>query len=124
MSVTEIANGLVNLCRQGKFMDAINEYYSENIVSVEPFGNEQMPAEMSGIEAIRGKNQWWADNHELHGLEIAGPYCGDDGFALRFKIDLTPKMTGRRNTMEEVGWYTVRDGKVVREEFYYNAPGQ
>jgi hypothetical protein len=124
MSVADIANGLVNLCKQGKFMDAVNKYYSPDIVSVEPFGNEQMPAEMSGIDAIRGKNQWWADNHEIHGMEAAGPYVGDGGFAVKYNIDVTSKMNGQRMKMIEVGWYTVTGGKISREEFYYNAPGQ
>jgi len=124
MSVSDVANGLVNLCREGKFMDAISQYYSDDIVSVEPVGNEQMPAEMSRIEAIRGKNQWWTDNHEVHGLEVARPYVSDDGFAVRFTIDATPKMTGQRVKMVEAAFYTVSDGKIVREEFYYNAPGQ
>ncbi|MDA1312366.1 MAG: nuclear transport factor 2 family protein [Acidobacteria bacterium] len=124
MSVADIANGLVSLCKQGKFLDAVNQYYGESIVSVEAFGNEKMPAEMSGIDAIRGKNQWWAENHEVHGLEVAGPYVGDAGFAVKFNLDVTPKMTGQRMTMVEVGWYTVADGKISREEFYYNAPGQ
>lgn len=124
MSVADVANGLVNLCREGKFMDAIDQYYSDDIVSVEPVGNEQMPAEVSGIEAIRGKNQWWMDNHEVHGLEIKGPYVGKDGFAVKFGMDVTPKMTGQRMQMTEAAFYTVSDGKIVREEFYYNAPGQ
>jgi ketosteroid isomerase-like protein len=124
MSVADVANGLVNLCREGKFMDAISQYYSDDIVSVESVGNEQMPAEMSGIEAIRGKNQWWVENHEIHGVEITGPYVGDDGFTVKFAMDVTPKMTGQRMQMTEAAVYTVSDGKIVREEFYYNTPGQ
>jgi len=124
MSVADVGNGLVSLCREGKFLDAISQYYSDDIVSVEPFGNEQMPAETSGIEAIRGKNQWWMDNHEVHSMEVAGPYISEDGFANKYTMEVTPKMTGTRMKMTEVGVYTVRDGKIVREEFYYNAPGQ
>ena len=122
MSVTDVANSLVDLCRQGKFMDAINNHYSDNIVSVEPVGSEAMPAEMSGIDAIRGKNQWWTDNHEVHGLTLDGPFIGDGQFAVRFTIDATPKMTGQRTTMIEVGIYTVENDKITKEEFYYNAP--
>jgi hypothetical protein len=35
MPTAEIAKGLVELCRQGKNIEAIEKYYSENIVSVE-----------------------------------------------------------------------------------------
>ena len=122
MSTADVANGLVGLCRQGQFMEVIETYYSDNIVSVEPVGNEQMPAEMSGLDAIKGKNQWWVENHEVHGPQVDGPFVGDSQFAVRFHMDVTPKMTGQRVSMVEVGVYTVEDGKIVREEFYYNAP--
>ncbi len=122
MSAADVGNGLVNLCRQGQFMEAIENYYSSDIVSIEPVGSPEMPAEMSGIDAIKGKNQWWVENHEVHGLEIDGPFVGDSQFAVRFKMDITPKASGQRMQMTEVGVYTVEDDKIVREEFYYNAP--
>ena len=122
MSVADVANSLVSLCRQGQFMEVINQYYGDNIVSVEPVGNEAMPAEMSGIEAVRGKNQWWLENHEIHGLTVDGPFVGDGQFAVRFTFEVTPKMTGQRTTMIEVGIYTVENDKITKEEFYYNAP--
>ena len=123
MSLSEVANGLVNLCRQGKFMDVLAAYYSDDIVSIEPVGSLDMPAQQSGIEAIRGKNQWWVENHEVHGLNVKGPYIGEGGFAAYFEFDVTPKMTGQRMNMKEMALYTVEDGKIVREEFYYNMPG-
>jgi ketosteroid isomerase-like protein len=32
---------------------------------------------------------------------------------------LTPKATGERVTMEEVALYTVKDGKITEERFFY-----
>lgn len=123
MALADVANGLVNLCRQGKFMDAINQYYSADIVSVEPVGNPQMPAEMQGIDSIRGKNQWFTENNEVHGLQVDGPFVGDDQFAVRFNMEVTPKASGQRTKMTEVAVYTVKDDKVVKEEFYYHGGG-
>ena len=122
MSAADVGNSLVSLCRQGQFMEVIDQYYSDNIVSVEPVGDQAMPAEMSGIEAVRGKNQWWVENHEVHGLNVDGPFVGDGQFAVRFTFEVTPKMTGQRTTMTEIALYTVEDGKITKEEFYYNAP--
>ncbi len=123
MSVADVANGLVGLCRQGKFMEAIETYYGDDIVSVEPVAMSGMPATQSGIDAIKGKTQWFEQNHEVHGLKIEGPWVSDDGFTVLFEMDVTPKMSGQRVQMREVGVYQVRDGKVAREEFFYNAPG-
>ncbi len=123
MSVSEVGNGLVNLCREGRFMDALSAHYSDDIVSVEPVEGPGMPAVQEGIEAIRGKNQWWVENHEVHGVAIRGPFVGEDGFAVFFDLDVTPKMTGQRTSMKEMALYTVEGDKIVREEFYYNMPG-
>ncbi len=121
MATQDIAQGLVNLCNEGRFTDAVEQYYSPDIVSIEAMGNEQMPARMEGIDAIRGKNQWWIDNHEVHGMEIAGSFINQDQFAVRFKFDVTAKESGERMQMEEVGIYTVDDDKITQEQFFYNA---
>lgn len=119
MSIAEIANGLVELCRKGKNMEAIEKYYSDAIVSIESMSSPGMPAEMRGIEAIKGKNKWFFDNNEIHKEEVNGPFIGERQFAVEFKMDVTQKASGKRMKMEEVGVYTVEGGKIVREHFYY-----
>ena len=121
MSVAEIANGLVALCREGKNLDAVNKYYADDIVSVESASGPNMPAETKGIEAIRGKHHWWYENHEIHGEEVNGPFVGDGQFAVEFKMDVTHKPSGKRFQMSEMALYTVRNGKIAHEHFYYNA---
>ena len=46
-----------------------------------------------------------------------GPFVARDTFVVRFDIDVTFKPTGKRMEASEVGIYTLKDGKVVREEF-------
>jgi len=72
-----------------------------------------------GVSKIKGKNQWWIDNHDVHGSVAEGPFLHGDRFIVRFKHDFTPKHEGKRMTMEETGRYTVQNGKVVKEEFFY-----
>jgi len=122
----EVGKKLVELCRQGKHLEAVNTLYSPNIVSIEVRGDATMPARMEGIEAIRGKNQWWLDNHETHSSEITGPFPHHDRFITFMKYDVTSKtgpFTGKRMTFQEAGLYTVKDGKIVQEEFFYDMPG-
>jgi hypothetical protein len=114
-----VAEELVAFCRAGRNMDAINTLYSPEIVSVESMGNEQMPREMKGIDAIRQKNKWWSDNNEVHSANVDGPFVGEDKFAVYYNYDITFKPTGKRTPMEEMALYTVKDGKVVREQFFY-----
>lgn len=118
-STAAIAEELVSLCRSGRNADAINSFYSPDIVSVESMGNETMPREVKGIDAIRGKNQWWAENNEVHGARVDGPFLGEDKFAVYYNYDVTFKPTGKRQPMEEMALYEVKDGKIVREQFFY-----
>ncbi|HEU4746900.1 MAG TPA: nuclear transport factor 2 family protein [Gemmatimonadaceae bacterium] len=119
-STAAVAEELVALCRAGRNMDAIEAFYSPDIVSIESTGNEQMPAEMTGIDAIRQKNKWWSENNEVHSAEADGPFVGEDKFAVRYAFDVTFKPTGKRERMEEMALYTVDNGKIVREHFFYN----
>ena len=58
-------------------------------------------------------------NHEIHGASVRGPFPHGDRFCVLFEYDVTFKPEGKRFKMEEVAHYTVHDGKVVREEFFY-----
>ncbi|MDQ6704912.1 MAG: nuclear transport factor 2 family protein [Acidobacteriota bacterium] len=120
MSTSEIAKDLVDLCRNGKNLDAISKYYSDNIVSVESASGPSMPAETKGLEGVKNKNKWWMDNHEIHSAEANGPYIGENQFAVEFKYDVTQKASGKRMQMDEMALYTVEGGKIVHEHFFYN----
>ncbi len=119
MSTAEVAKGLVDLCRKNKNMEAIEKYYSDNIVSVESMSAPGMPAEMKGLQAVKGKNQWWLDNHEIHSAQANGPYIGENQFAVEFNYDVTNKPSGKRMQMNEMALYTVEGDKIVHEHFFY-----
>jgi SnoaL-like domain len=121
MSAIETGKQLVALCQAGRGMEAVETLYDEKIVSIEAQGGDGLPQRMEGIGAVRAKNQWWYDNHEVHRSTATGPFAGhrDDQFAVFFELDATAKMTGQRQQMREIGLYTVAHGKVVQEEFLY-----
>ena len=121
-STAAVANELVSLCRAGRNLDAVATLYARDIVSVEPVGSEEMPAEMRGIDAVRGKNEWWFENHDIHSAAATGPFVGEDQFAVRYDFDVTNRPSGQRMQMSEIALYTVKDGKIVHEQFYYHAP--
>ena len=124
MATLDIANDLVNLCRQGQFRAAIDKHYGDKIVSVECVADTpETPSRLEGIEAVRGKCDWWLANHEIHGVTADGPFVGENRFAVRFHSDLTPKATGHRRQRSEMALYTVETDKIVLEEFYYYRPG-
>ena len=114
METAEIANGLVALCREGKFDEAMAAYYAEGIVSVEGDGSS-----VTGLAACEAKGAEWQSEHEVHGIEVEGPFVGAGQFAVRFKLDVTMKSNGQRIIADEVGIYTVEAGKIVREVFLF-----
>lgn len=123
-----VGKKLVELCNQGKTMEVLETLYSDDIVSVEVSGMPEvgMPREMKGIEAIKGKSKWWYDSHEIHSSSAQGPFPNGNQFIVRFEMDITPKegpMAGQRMQMTEAGLYTVEDGKVVHEQFFYDMEG-
>jgi hypothetical protein len=122
MDTNAVGHRLVELCRQGKNLDALS-LYAPNAVSVEAMGSEEMPAVMTGVDAIRGKGEWWFANHDIHRASVKGPFPNGDRFAVIYDYEVTPKagpMAGKRMAMEEVALYTVDSGRIVREEFFYS----
>ncbi len=104
-------------------MEAIEKLYSPDIVSVEAMDMPGMGQTQHGIEAVKGKTQWWFSNYEVHSNEVAGPLENGNRFIVFFKADVTQKQSGQRMTIEEAGLYTVENRKIVKEEFFYNPGG-
>jgi SnoaL-like domain len=120
MSVNEIANRYVALCKKGEFHTCLDELFADDAVSVEALAPPGADPVATGLAAIRGKGEWWAANHEVHSGEVFGPYPNGNRFAVRFLFDITNKASKTRVTMDEVGLFTVENGKIVREEFFYS----
>jgi hypothetical protein len=105
-STATVAEELVSLCRAGRFLDAVNTLYSDDIVSVESMGNEQMPVEMRGITAVREKGEWWAENNLVHSSEIEGPLSGT--ISLPSTITLTSRPSRREGGSRWKRWLSTR----------------
>jgi hypothetical protein len=121
--LTDVANRLVRICREGREREGLDELYAADAVSVEADAMPGMPGqELRGIEAIRGKHDWWNKAHTVHSAKIEGPFLhGPDEFGVIFDYDVTNKETKERTHMRELGVYHVRNGKIDREDFYYSA---
>ena len=122
MNTMDIANKLVDLCRQGKD-DEAKALYADDAVSVEAFAPPGSQQESKGLAAIKAKSDWWRDNHEIHSAALTGPWPNGDRFVVGFQYEVTFKPSGQRMKMDEVGLFTVEHGKIVREEYFYTAAG-
>jgi hypothetical protein len=118
MTTQEIASRLAALCAQGEFEKAQQELYAEDAISIEPFASGGFEKETHGLAAIIAKgHQFDADVEETFGITVSTPIVAGNSFAFTLLMDLTMKQQGRIQ-MSEICVYTVKDGKVVSEQFF------
>jgi hypothetical protein len=102
----------VELVRKQAWYDALDTLYDQDIVSVEAAAPESR-----GKEAVRGKIDWWVSAMEVHSFKASEPFVAHDRFVVQYDADVTEKESKQRRQISEVGVYTVKSGKIVREEF-------
>jgi len=121
MTTAEVATQLVSLCREGKFVEAVEALYADEITSAEAMDYQGMGRELHGKEAVKRKNVSWFEDNDVHSYSVTGPFVCPERFAVLFAFDWTRKASGERIHLSEVAVYTVVEGKIVREEFLYGA---
>ena len=120
MTAKDIGTKLIELVKAGKAHEAIETLYAPNIVSVEAAAAPGQSREVTGIAACLQKGKQFRERMEVHRQDAEGPFPHDDRFAVLLRYDVTPRAGGPRTQMTEVALYTVKDDKIVREEFFYS----
>src|SRR3954470_4586858 len=118
MSVQTVARQFVDLCRAGKNFDVMRTLYAPNIISVEGDGKET-----AGQAPVIKKSEDWVSDKTFNSETVAGPFfnrANPDQFSVYFTLDVHPKATGKRITLEEIGIYTVKNDQITREQFFYD----
>jgi hypothetical protein len=117
MSIQEVANRLVELCRKGQILEAQEELYGDAITSHEPM-HSQVPV-ATGKEAVLAKGKYFASTIiERHGGSFGDPIIGGEYFSISCSLDATFKERGR-SQLTEICVFQVKDGKIVYEQFFY-----
>lgn len=110
----EVGAGLVEMVRAGAPEREIwDRFFSRKFVSIEG----GMAQAWHGRAAVQAKADWWHGAHKVHSIEADGPYVGATGFGVRFTIDAEDLATGDRFKGDELAFYTVKNGKIIQEEF-------
>lgn len=117
MDTRQTANRLVGLCRAKKYLQAIDDLYAEDASSREDHGEA---GDVSGKPAIRGGTEKWLAAFDLPEHRVDAPlFCGEK-FAVRFTGRMVKKDGSAEHQYEEIGIYSVKNGKIVRQEFFYD----
>lgn len=117
MTPKETAEAFTAMLKSGDHEGAATKFNAEDIVSYEAM--EGPMAECKGRAAVQAKGEWFYANNEVHSVTTEGPFMNGSQFAVRFEMDITTKATGERMKSAEIALYTVKDGKIVEERFFY-----
>ncbi len=117
MNTQEIANRLVEICREGDFEKAQKELYAKDAVSIEPHATPDFQKETKGLDAILEKGKKWAAMVEqTHHMDVSEPLVTANSFAITITFSVTMKGRGKMD-MKELCVYQVKDGKIISESF-------
>ena len=118
MTINEIANRLVVLCRQAQYETAQKELFSKDAVSIEPYATPAFEKETKGLDAILEKGRKFESMvQETHKVEVSEPLIAGNSFCCTLRMEATMKERGHMD-MTELCVYEVKDGKIIRETFY------
>jgi hypothetical protein len=113
MNTQEFVNKLVGYINEGKNLQAEEELYADDVVSVEQNGYIA-----KGKEAVMAKTKTAVEAVEqFFGGGVSQTYVGVDSFILEFDMDVKRKGEERGN-FRELGFYKLKDGKVSEEYFF------
>ena len=118
LSIGEVAADFTALWLAGDFSAAGERYWAEDVISIEPDAlRDGADNECRGIDAVRRKNLHWCSTHGIEDLSLDGPFVTGDQFALF--ADMLIAHAGRRRPHSEIAVFSVRDGKIVEERYFY-----
>lgn len=108
---------LLGYVREGRIMDAMNEFYAQDVVMEEPAYGATV-----GLAANLAREQQFVDSvSEFRNFEAKKVGVGDNVSFYESVMDWVD-VDGNVNHIEQTAVAEWRDGKIVNERFYYDAP--
>jgi len=118
MTTQEVANRMNELFKENKWNEVQEELFSEDCESIEPANSPGLKT-VKGKAAIKKKGEEFNERmEEMHGGWCSEPIVGGNYISFAMGLDATMKGMGRVK-MEEICVYEVKDGKIVKEQFFF-----
>lgn len=118
MTTQEIANRFKELAQQGNWTLIQEELYADDAESIEP-PHAQGLKSVKGKDALKQKGEEFGSTvEEMHGGYSSEPLVAGNHFTVAMGMDATMKGMGRVK-MDEIAVYEVKDGKIVKEQFFF-----
>ena len=120
MTTQDVADRFYQLSKDNRWKEVQDELFAENAASIEPPGSESQGLQnVQGLDAIKKKGEMFQTMiEETYGGYCSEPVVGGRFFSVAMGMDAKMKGTGRMQ-MDEIAVYEVKDGKIVKEEFFF-----
>ena len=113
MTTANVASRLIELCKQGEFIQAQLELYDKDIKSIDPDGTKT-----EGALNMNAKEQRFLNNLEkIHSISFSAPLIAGTYFSVILKMEIEIKNIGYKY-FEEICVYQVANGKIIFEQFF------
>jgi hypothetical protein len=118
MTTQEVANRYNKLAQAEKWFEIQDEFFAENVKSIDPpdspyFGYAE------GKAAVRKKGEDFTKGISgVHHLFTSEPLVAGNFFSVGREVDVTTQEHGRIQ-INQIMLYEVKDGKIIREQFFY-----
>ena len=121
IAIHDIAEDFREMQLAGRVQDAAEKYWSADIKSIEPADlSDGTPAIVRGLRAAREKLIRRLAQNAIEDIAIDGPFITGNRFALFIDMQIVDRATGIRRPFSEIAIFTVRDGKIAEERFFYD----
>ncbi|MFD1255215.1 SnoaL-like domain-containing protein [Mucilaginibacter terrae] len=115
----EVANRYYELAQRGQIDVIKKELYATDIVSIEPENNSSLELIVKGTEAYEKKEaQFFTMYNDMYGGFCSKPLISTFHFTCAMGFSFT--LNGEEKTKEEIAVFEVKNGKIVKEQFFYN----
>ena len=120
MTTQEVANRYFELAQKGQLEQIQDELYSPDALSIEPVNDSNLPISVKGIVAMRQKEaEFYKLIDGMYGGFCKEPIVTTYNFACASGMDVL--MKGKERKMkEQIGVFEVENGKIIKEQFFYN----
>ena len=113
MTTAIVAQRLIELCSAGKFLEAQEELYHQDIVSVETDGTRTLGA----ANMHQKEEQFLARVGRMGAIRYSEVLVAGSYFSVVLQMEMELKGVGDI-TIEEVCVYQVKEGKIIFEQFF------
>ena len=113
-NLTELAGKLASLCRRLKFVEAYQELFAGDAISIDPiYKNEPL----QGLAALIDREQQFLSANVVHSCRISEPLFAANYFSVVIALEFV-NPAGEHKAVKEIAVYKVEQGKITSQQFF------